>query len=95
MRIRHKYGELYCHKEKGWWYIDSLWVEPEHRNSGIGTSLMNKALSKIGRPVALCACPEMGYERKLKAFYKKFGFEPFKQRKDDPFPCQINMVCMK
>lgn len=95
MRLKRKHGELLCHKEKGWWYIDSLYVETEHRGNGIGTALMNQAMSKIGRPVFLCACAEPGYERKLTAFYKGFGFESFKQRKGDPFPCKVNMVCMK
>ena len=92
MKLKRKHGELNCHKEKGWWYIDYLYVEPEHRHNGIGTVLMNTALEKIGRPVFLCACPEPGYELKLLKFYKKFGFEKIRQRKSDPFPCRVNMA---
>lgn len=96
MRLKHEYGELYCHKEKEWWYIDSIFVNPTYRNKGVGTWLMKVALARCGRPVVLFATPELGSNlKRLKKFYGRFGFEPIRQRKDDNFPYKYNMICMK
>lgn len=96
MRLKHEYGELYCHKEKGWWYIDSIFVNPSHRNEGVGTWLMKVALARCGRPIVLFATPELGSTlKRLKGFYKRFGFEPVRQTKGDWFPYKYNMILWK
>ena len=93
MRIKHEYGDLYYHSDNGKWYIDSIFVDEWHRNEGVGTWLMNVAIRRCGRPVLLFATNELGGDlKRLKKFYKRFGFEPVKQRKDDAFPYKYNMM---
>ena len=93
MIIKQKHGVLYAEKIRGnGWYISSIRVDPEFQCQGIGTKLMRKALEKIGRPVYLFATPEFGSEvKRLKRFYKKFGFEPFIDKYGDLAPYKFNM----
>ena len=93
MRIKHEFGELYYRSVDGRWYIDSIFVNQEHRNEGIGSWLMNVALRSCGRPILLFATNELGGDMKrLKKFYKSFGFEPIRQGRYDTFPYKFNMI---
>lgn len=93
MVIKHEGGTLYCQKISGCWFIESIVVDPALRENGIGTALMQDALDRIGRPVLLFATSELGGDMKrLKKFYKGFGFKPIKQRKYDTFPYNYNMI---
>ena len=90
--IRHEYGELFYRKIDTRYYIESVFVNPAHRNEGVGTWLMNVALARCGRPVLLFATNELGSNlKRLKGFYRRFGFEPIRYRKDD-FPYKYNMI---
>ena len=96
MRLKHEFGELYYQKVDGRWFIESIFVNPAHRNEGVGTWLMNVAVRRCGRPVFLFATNELGSDlKRLKKFYGRFGFEPIKQRKDDTFPYKYNMILEK
>ena len=96
MRIKHEYGELYYARIDGRWYIESIFVNQEHRNEGIGSWLMNIAIRRCGRPVMLFATNELGGDlKRLKKFYRRFGFESVKQGKADTFPYKYNMILEK
>lgn len=96
MVIRHEFGELYYRQIDGRWYIDSIFVDQNHRNEGIGTWLMNVAIRRCGRPIFLFATNELGGDlRKLKKFYKGFGFMPIRQNRSDTFPYKYNMILEK
>lgn len=60
-------------------YLGPLAVDPETQGSGIGSSLMKKALAKVDR---------LGYQRVMlvgdAAYYGRFGFVPVK-------PCHITL----
>jgi ribosomal protein S18 acetylase RimI-like enzyme len=58
-------------------WIDQLYVEPEHCGHGIGSLLMNAALSSLRRPIRLYV-----FQQNVAAqrFYQKFGFLPVQWR---------------
>ena len=97
MMIEESHGKLFMEKLPGsGWYITSIFVEEGYRNQGIGSRLLDKALKNCGRPVFLFASPELGGNlRRLKKFYGRYGFEPYKSRRDDPYPYRINMALYK
>lgn len=74
--------------------IDSIIVDPQHRNEGVGTKLMNTVLQKCGRPVVLLATSELGGDLdKLFTFYKRFGFKTVTRRdRLEGFPYNYNMI---
>ena len=93
MVIKHEYGELYYQRLDGFWYIESIYVNPAQRNNGVGSRLMEVALSRCGRPILLFATNEMGSNlKRLKKFYERFGFESIKQARFDTFPYKYNMI---
>ena len=93
MILKHEYGELSYRKIDGRWYIESVFVNPYHRNEGVGTWLMNVAIRRCGRPILLFATNELGSDiKRLKKFYERFGFEPVKQKRYDAFPYNYNMI---
>lgn len=93
MKIKHEFGELYYQKVDGRYFIDSIFVNQDHRNEGIGSWLMTVALRRCGRPVFLFATNELGGDiKRLRKFYRRFGFESVKQNKQDTFPYKYNMI---
>lgn len=93
MVIKREGGALYFQKVNGCWFIESVYVNPSLRGHGIGTALMQDALDRIGRPVLIFATSELGGDMKrLRKFYKDFGFKPIRQRKYDTFPYNYNMI---
>ena len=93
MKVKLAHGQAYAEKASGVWFLISISVDAEHRNKGIGTKLMNNVLKKCGRPVYLLATDELGGEpERLKAFYKRFGFVPYRQKRGDGLPYNANMV---
>lgn len=64
--------------------MESIVVNENHRNKGIGSKLMKKALDKCNRPIYLLATSELGGDvDKLTKFYESFGFEKAKQSRND------------
>lgn len=94
MKITLSHGQAYVEKiPGGGWYLVSINVDEQHRKKGIGTRLMNNVLKKCGRPIFLLATDELGGDPvRLKAFYKKFGFTTYKQKRNDGLPYNANMV---
>ena len=75
------------------WYLMSLVVEPEFRGRGIGTRLMEKILAGSGRPIYLLVSGEFGSDvERLKEFYSRFGFIPYRPTKSNPLPYNANMI---
>jgi len=56
-------------------WIDQLYVEPEYCGRGVGSQLMNVALSSLRRPVRLHTFQE---NRGAHGFYERFGFVAIK-----------------
>lgn len=57
--------------------IFGLAVETEHRNKGVGTSLMTRICADAdaeGERLFLYCCPDPGRRADLVRFYEKFGF---------------------
>jgi ribosomal protein S18 acetylase RimI-like enzyme len=59
-------------------YIHSVGVEPALAGRGIGSKLMNAALSRIGQDYGLCML-RTEQPRNIR-FYEKLGFRPVEQR---------------
>ena len=57
---------------------------------------MTEVLKKCGRPIFLFATPELGADlKRLKKFYQRFGFVPFKDTHGDLYPYRFNMILEK
>jgi len=54
-------------------YIQDLMVRPDYQNKGIGTELMNKAISYIKEKGIYMISVIYG-EEELRSFYERFGF---------------------
>lgn len=54
-------------------YIQDLIVRPDYQNKGIGTELMNKAISYIKEKGIYMISVIYG-EKELRSFYERFGF---------------------
>lgn len=93
MKLTLSHGNIYLSKlSNGGWYIDSIMVDHDYRNRGIGTRLMRKALMKCNTPIYLLASSELGGDyTKLLAFYESFGFQ-FVKRQKDKIEFNYNMV---
>lgn len=61
--------ELYKHHQ----FTQDLMVRPDYQNKGIGTELMNKAISHIKEKGIYMISVIYG-EEGLKGFYERFGF---------------------
>ena len=58
----------------GWMYIDILWVHENHRNKGIGTSLLGEAEKEaLRRGCHHVHLDTMSWQ--APNFYKKYGYE--------------------
>jgi len=53
-------------------YIQDVIVNPKHHRKGIGTEMMNRAISKLKHNEVYAI--SVLFEEKLLTFYKKFGF---------------------
>lgn len=62
-----------------WWWFARLFVQPEYRNTGIATSLMNDVVDWADEKHIAILCTVNAYgdldTNQLVKFYKKFGFE--------------------
>ena len=96
MMIKLSHGSARVDRMPGQgWYLTTLWVDRDYRCKGIGTRLMSKVLAKCGRPIYLMASGELGGDpAKLKEFYSRFGFVPYKERRGDNLPYNANMVLL-
>ena len=93
MKIKLAHGLAYAEKVSGCWFLVSISVDCEYRKKGIGTRLMRTILKRCGRPIFLLATDELGGDTvRLKEFYKRFGFVPYKQKRSDDLPYNANMV---
>jgi len=54
-------------------YVQDLMVRPDYQNKGIGTELMNKAISNIKEKGIYMISVIYG-EEELRSFYERFGF---------------------
>lgn len=72
MKIRSAHGTAYLTKIQGsGWCLESIVVDENYRNTGIGSKLMKKALDKCNRPIYLLATSELGGDvEKLTKFYE-------------------------
>ncbi|MGD0166770.1 MAG: GNAT family N-acetyltransferase [Gaiellaceae bacterium] len=55
-------------------YVQDVIVRPEHQRMGIGTALMEKAMSYIDRSACAGAVVGIMVAKNREAFYEKFGF---------------------
>ena len=94
MKISYAHGTAILAKIRGnVWLLESIVVDEEYRNEGIGTKLMERALQKCSRPIYLLATSELGGDTKrLIKFYESFGFEKTKQPRNDGIGFNYNMV---
>lgn len=77
MRIKRAHGSVELEYLKcGGTYLHSIQVDPDWRDRGYGSRLMNLALEKSRYPVYLLASGELGGDvDRLFKWYKKFGFK--------------------
>ena len=94
MKISSAHGTAYLTKIQGsGWCLESIVVDEGHRNKGIGSKLMRRALDKCNRPIYLLATSELGGDaEKLTKFYESFVFEKAKQPRNDGLGFNYNMV---
>ena len=94
MKIKFSHGQAYVEKDPGvGWCLVSIVVDENFRQKGIGTKLMNSVLKKCGRPIYLLATDELGGDPfRLKEFYKRFGFVPYRQKRKDGLSYNANMI---
>lgn len=93
MIIKLAHGFANIEKTRCGSYLHLVKVEPEYRNKGIATKLMNKILVKVPRPIYLLASGEDGSDvNRLIEFYSRFGFEQQPQKKRENYPYNYNMV---
>ena len=94
MKISSTHGTAYLTKVRGnGWCLESVVVDEDHRNEGVGSKLMKRALSKCNRPIYLLATSELGGDvKRLIKFYESFGFEKTKQSQKDGLEFNYNMV---
>ena len=93
MRIKLAHGNAYVEKISGFWCLVSIVVDADYRGKGIGTRLMTNVLKRCGRPLFLLVADELGGDpARLKAFYARFGFVPYHQKRKDGLPFNANMV---
>ena len=94
LKIKLSHGLAYVEKAPGiGWYLVSIVVDENFREKGVGTKLMNSVLKKCGRPIYLLATDELGGDPfRLKKFYKRFRFVPYRQRRCDGLPYNANMI---
>lgn len=97
MKIERAHGKLYMEKVPGCgWVLTSILVDQEYRGQGVGSAMLQEALKKCGRPVYLFATNELGGDlKRLKKFYKRFGFIAYKGDGRDLFPYRFNMILTK
>lgn len=76
MLIKRAHGKVNLEYLKcGGTYIHGIEVDPEWRNKGYGSRLMEFALKKASLPVYLLASSELGGDvDRLVKWYKRFGF---------------------
>ena len=76
MRIKRAHGSVELEYLKcGGTYLHSIEVDPDWRDRGYGSWLLEKALEKASLPVYLLTSPELGGDvNRLVEWYKKFGF---------------------
>lgn len=76
MKIKRAHGSVEMEYLKcGGTYLHSIMVDPEWRNTGYGSRLLETALKNARFPVYLFASGELGGEPdRLVKWYKRFGF---------------------
>lgn len=82
MKIKRAHGSVELEFLRcGGTYLHSIQVDPEWRNEGYGSRLLESALKKARLPVYLLASGEMGGDpERLIKWYKKFGFTKKRSR---------------
>ncbi len=55
--------------------IDSVEVASPHRGRGIGSAIIRKIINQENTILVLMFSPELGREKELEKFYRKFGFD--------------------
>lgn len=76
MKIKRAHGSVELEYLKcGGTYLHSIHVDPEYRDKGYGSRLLELALEKARFPVYLLASTELGGDfDRLTKWYKRFGF---------------------
>jgi putative acetyltransferase len=68
-------------------HVDSLFIAPERRGTGLGTALMDHALKTAGLPLTVDVNEQ---NPQAVGFYERLGFEPFERSPLDdagrPYP---------
>jgi ribosomal protein S18 acetylase RimI-like enzyme len=76
-------GGLFGDVSWGWLHVDVLWVAESHRESGIGTSLMDRAEAE-----AIALGVQQAYlettDFQALGFYEKRGYQVFAQLENQP-----------
>lgn len=76
MKIKRAHGSVEMEFLRcGGTYLHSIVVDPEWRNTGYGSRLLEAALKKASLPVYLLASGELGGDSdRLIKWYKRYGF---------------------
>ncbi|WP_247728663.1 GNAT family N-acetyltransferase [Halovivax limisalsi] len=69
--------------------LSNLWVEPAHRDRGIGTTLLSAVESELAdRGVEICQIDVMASNDSARRFYRRAGYDPHRltvtRRLDEP-----------
>ncbi len=76
-------GGISCTIGWDWLYIDLLWVDEDHRGSGVGTDLMERA-EREALEVGVTRAHTTTTSFQARPFYEKRGYELFGTLEDKP-----------
>jgi hypothetical protein len=77
IRTRYPFVKIWAFESADRVELQQIEVPPEHRGSGIGTSIIEELKNyarSVGKPIVLRPEPERGKKAALERFYKRLGF---------------------
>lgn len=66
-----------------WYFLDRLWIEEEHRKSGIGTKIINK-IEEYAKDNNLLGVRMETWSFQARGFYEKMGYNVYATFEDCP-----------
>lgn len=66
-----------------WYFLDQLWIEEEHRKSGIGTKIINK-IEEYAKDNNLLGVRMETWSFQARGFYEKMGYNVYATFEDCP-----------
>lgn len=69
--------------EWNWYFLDQLWIEKEHRKSGIGTKIINK-IEEYAKKNNLLGIRMETWSFQARGFYEKMGYNVYATFEDCP-----------